>query len=139
MDRLVIESALSDVNEIFLTDLKEGASEHFGIVLGFKASNTDQILNAFTGLKDIVCDNGANLVICNTPLAGIYDLEIKTDGLDEPIRIMNKAIDNETLGAIEDRINNNQPIVLTTNVSEEDNIIAISQVHIKNCEEDSSL
>jgi len=86
-----------------------------------------------------VFDNGANLVICNTRLAGIYDLEIKTDGLDEPIRIMNKAIDNETLGAIEDRINNNQPIVLTTNVSEEDNIIAISQVHIKNCEEDSSL
>jgi len=134
MDRLVIESALSDVNEIFLSGVENSTLEQFGIVLGFKATNTDQVLNAFIGLKDIVCDKPANLVICKTRLSGIYDLEIKTDGLDEPIRIMNKAIDNETLGAIEDRINNRQGIVLTTNVSEEDNVIPISEVQIKACE-----
>lgn len=134
MDRLVIESALSDVNEIFLSGVENSTLEQFGIVLGFKATNTDQVLNAFIGLKDIVCDKPANLVICKTRLSGIYDLEIKTDGLDEPIRIMNKAIDNETLGAIEDRINNKQGIVLTTNVSEEDNLIPISEVQIKACE-----
>ena len=134
MDRLIIESALSDVNEIFLSGVENSTLEQFGIVLGFKATNTDQVLNAFIGLKDIVCDKPANLVICKTRLSGIYDLEIKTDGLDEPIRIMNKAIDNETLGAIEDRINNKQGIVLTTNVSEEDNLIPISEVQIKACE-----
>jgi len=134
MDRLVIESALSDVNEIFLSGVENSTLEQFGIVLGFKATNTDQVLNAFIGLKDIVCDKPATFVICKTRLSGIYDLEIKTDGLDEPIRIMNKAIDNETLGAIEDRINNRQGIVLTTNVSEEDNVIPISEVQIKACE-----
>lgn len=134
MDRLVIESALSDVNEIFLSGFENSTIEQFGIVLGFKATNTDQVLNAFIGLKDIVCDNAAQLIICKTRLTGIYDLEIKTEGLDEPIRIMNKAIDNETLGAIEDRINNKEGIVLTTNVSEEDNIIPISEVQIKACE-----
>lgn len=134
MDRLVIESALSDVNEIFLSGVENSTLEQFGIVLGFKATNTDQVLNAFIGLKDIICENSAQLAICKTRLTGIYDLEIKTEGLDEPIRIMNKAIDNETLGAIEDRINNNQGVVLTTNVSEEDNIISISEVQIKACD-----
>jgi hypothetical protein len=64
-------------------------------------------------------------------MTGIYDLEIKTKGLDEPIRITNKAIDNETLGAIEDKVNSQEKIVLTTNVSEEDNVIAITEVSIK--------
>jgi hypothetical protein len=134
MDRLVIESALSDVNEIFLSGFENSTSDQFGIVLGFKATNTDQVLNAFIGLKDIVCDNPANLVICKTRLSGIYDLEIKTEGLDEPIRIMNKAINNETLGAIEDGINNKRGIVLTTNVSEENNVISISEVQIIACQ-----
>jgi hypothetical protein len=134
MDRLVIESALSDVNEIFLSGFENSTSDQFGIVLGFKATNTDQVLNAFIGLKDIVCDKPANLVICKTRLSGIYDLEIKTEGLDEPIRIMNKAINNETLGAIEDGINNKRGIVLTTNVSEEDNVISISEVQIIACQ-----
>jgi hypothetical protein len=135
MDRLVIESVLSEVNEIFLSGREDSISEHFGIVLGFKATNTDQVLNAFVGLKDIVSDNSIDLIICKTRLSGIYDLEIKTKGLDEPIRIMNKAIDHETLGAIEDRINNNKGIVLTTNVSEENTLILISETHIKSCDE----
>jgi hypothetical protein len=130
---LIIESALSDVNEIFLSGFKTQISERFGIVLGFKAANIDQVLNAFTGLKDIVCENDVSLVICKTRMTGIYDLEIKTKGLDEPIRITNKAIDNETLGAIEDKVNSREKIVLTTNVSEEDNVIAITEVFIKSC------
>jgi hypothetical protein len=135
MDRMVIESALSDVNEIFLSGVEENSAAPFGIVLGFKATHTDLVLNAFNGLKDTVCDNDLNVVICKTRLTGIYDLEIKTEGLDEPIRIMNKAISHETLGAIEDRINDNGSFVLTTNVSEQDNIINMSNVSIKACDE----
>ena len=135
MDRLIIESALSDVNEIFLSGTEDTGTNGFGIVLGFKATHTDQVLNAFIGLKDTVCENDVNLVICKTRMTGIYDLEIKTEGLDEPIRILNKAIDNETLGAIEDRINNGAAIFLTTNVSEEDNVIEVHKVEIKACDE----
>ncbi|MFP5079625.1 hypothetical protein [Pedobacter sp. JCM 36344] len=135
MDRLIIESALSDVNEIFLSGLEENASGAFAIVFGFKATHTEQVLNAFSGLKDIVCDKDASLVIFKTRMLGIYDLEIKTEGLDEPIRIMNKAIANETIGSIEDRIHNDQGIVLTTNVSKEDNSILISEVEIKACDD----
>ena len=135
MDRLIIESTLSDVNEIFLSGLEENASGAFAIVFGFKATHTEQVLNAFSGLKDIVCDKEASLVIFKTRMLGIYDLEIKTEGLDEPIRIMNKAIANETIGSIEDRIHNDKGIVLTTNVSKEDNSILISEVEIKACDE----
>ncbi|MEJ7558386.1 MAG: hypothetical protein WKF66_08770 [Pedobacter sp.] len=135
MDRLVIESALSDVNEIFLSGVNDPTSQRLGIVLGFKAANIDQVLNAFTGLKDIVCDKEVLFVICQTRMAGIYDLEIKTEGLDEPIRIMNKAIDNETLGGIEDKVNSGAQIILTTNVSEDDNMIELTQVLIKACNE----
>ncbi|MBC7566283.1 MAG: hypothetical protein H7223_04890 [Pedobacter sp.] len=135
MDRLIIESALSDVKEIFLSGLEENASGPFTIVLNFKATYTEQVLNAFAGLKDIICDTKASLVICKTRMTGIYDLEIKTEGLDEPVRIMNKAIDNETMGSIEDRVHNHQGIMLTTNVSEQDNAILISEVEIKACDE----
>ena len=135
MDRLVIESALSDVNEIFISGNETAGSADFGIVLGFKAAHTDQVLNAFIGLKDIVCENSVNLVICKTRLSGIYDLEIKTDALDEPIRLLNKSIDNETLGAIEDRINDGHQITLTTNVSEAENLIPLDAVQIKACDE----
>jgi hypothetical protein len=135
MDRLVIESALSDVNEIFLSGYEGQNTGYFRIVLVFKPANTVQALHAFIGLKDIVCDNEVSLVICKSRLAGIYDLEIKTEGLDEPIRIMNKAIDNETLGAIEDKVNNRERMVLSTNASEDENVIAISEVLIKACNE----
>jgi hypothetical protein len=135
MDRLVIESALSDVNEILLSGSEGQNTGYFSIVLVFKPANTVQALHAFIGLKDIVCDNEVSLVICKSLLAGIYDLEIKTEGLDEPIRIMNKAIDNETLGAIEDKVNNRQKMVLSTNASEDENVIVITEVLIKACNE----
>ena len=137
MDRLIIESALSDVSEISLLTDEDGKENSFAVVMGFKASNTDQILHAFTGLKNVASHNDIQLVICKTQNTGIYDIEIKTEGLDEPIRIMNKAIANETLGAIEDRINKDEHIVLTTNVSEEGNWIRVTAAHVKDCEHPS--
>ena len=133
MDRLIIEAALSDVNEIFLST-DENNNDRFEIILGFKAAHTDQVLHAFSGLKAIAKDHTVHLNICKTRVSGIYDLEIKTDGLDEPVRIMNKTIDHEVLGAIEDRINKNQHLLLSTNVSEEDNVITVDTAHIKSCE-----
>lgn len=135
MDRLIIESALSDVNEITVISNQGTSKTDFLIVLGFKASNTDQVIRAFAGLKEVAKVNHVQLTICKTQNTGIYDLEIKTDGLDEPVRIMNKSIDNETLGAIEDRINQDDNMVLTTNVSEQDNWIQVSAAHIKDCEQ----
>lgn len=134
MDRLIIESALSDVSEISVLTDDNNTERSFAVVLGFKASNTDQILHAFTGLKEASADSDFQLVICKTQASGIYDLEIKTAGLDEPIRIMNKAITGETLGAIEDQISKDQNIVLTTNVSEDNNWIRVSAAHIRDCE-----
>jgi hypothetical protein len=134
MDRLIIESALSDVSEISLLTDDKHYEYNFAIVLGFKASNTDQVLHAFAGLKEVAKQDHVQLIICKTQNMGIYDLEIKTKALDEPIRIMNKAIDNETLGAIMDRINEDQHMVVTTNVSEKDNWIKISRAQIKECE-----
>ncbi len=133
MDRLIIEAALSDVNEIFLST-EEDDNDRFEIILGFKATHTDQVLHAFSGLKSITQGHQVHLNICKTRVSGMYDLEIKTDGLDEPVRIMNKTIDNEVLGAIEDRINRNSSLLLSTNVSEEDNVIEVDAAHIRNCE-----
>lgn len=133
MDRLIIESALADVNEIFLSEGSDARPDP-AVVLGFKASHTDQVINAFAALKAIAAGNSVELVICKTLSAGIYDMEIKTGGLDEPIRIANKMISHETLGAIEDQIRLNGHIVLGTNVSEEENWIFVHVAHVKNCE-----
>lgn len=134
MDRLVIETVLSDVNEIFLSKEAIGTGFTSAIVMGFKADHTEQILHAFAELKKVTEQHEIQLVICKTMMAGIYDLEICTDALDEPIRILNKAIPNETVGEIEDHINSGHRLLLSTNVSKEDNKIAITNIEIKSCE-----
>lgn len=134
MDRLIIESTLADVSEIFLSKSNDVIRPNPSVVLGFKAINMDQIIHAFAVLKKIADQHEIDLLICKTMTSGIYDLEIKTEGLDEPIRISNKAISNEMLGAIEDQISKNQDIVLATNVSEEESWIPVHATHIKDCE-----
>ncbi|HKG08869.1 MAG TPA: hypothetical protein VKB19_20530 [Pedobacter sp.] len=133
MDRLIIESTLSDVNEIFLSE-KSDARPNRAIILGFKASNTDQVINAFSALKEIAQKSSIELIVCKTSQTGIYDLQIKTEALDEPIRIENKVISHETLGGIEDHVGMNDRIILGTNVSEEENWIIVHTARIKDCE-----
>lgn len=133
MDRLIIEAALSDVNEIFL-ETKSEEDDVFDVVLGFNTVNTEQIIHAFSELKDISINHAIQLVICKTMVSGMYDLDLKSDFLDEPIRIMNKTIDNEILSAIESRINANQRMALATNISGDVNSIPLSGVHIRECE-----
>jgi hypothetical protein len=133
MDRLVIESILADVDEIYLSNDNLTGGMNPTLVLGFKATNADQVINAFTALKNITHEKNVELVICKTLVSGIYDLELKTDALDEPIRIVNKAIAPELLAKIEEQLQESKKIVLATNVSEEDNWIVVTDAQVKEC------
>ena len=66
-------------------------------------------------------------------MSGIYDLEIKTDALDEPVRILNKAISQELLVQIEEQLDKSNKIILGTNVSAEENWILVSEAAVKEC------
>lgn len=133
MDRLVIESILADADEIYLSNDIQKPAVNPAIVLGFKATNADQIIHAFSALKEVTHNKTVELVICRTLVSGIYDLEIKTDALDEPVRILNKAISHELLGQIEDQLMKSKKIKLGANVSEEENWIEVSEAAIKEC------
>lgn len=133
MDRLVIESILADVDEIYLSNDSEKEELNPSIILGFKAGNSDQIISAFEALKSVAQDDNVELIICRTLVSGIYDLEIKTDALDEPVRILNKVISAELLSAIESQLQKSKKIVLGTNVSEEENWILVNAAQVKEC------
>jgi len=133
MDRLVIESILADVDEIYLSNDNENPALNPSIVLGFKAANVDQVINAFTALKKITADSDVEFIICRTLVSGIYDLELKTEALDEPVRILNKAISHELLEQIENQLQQDKKIILGSNVSEEENWIEISAASVKEC------
>lgn len=139
MDRLIIETVLADVNEIFLAKDHSIPGQRTNIVLGFKARNTEQIIHAFEVLKSMTKDHEVALVICKTVQAGMYDLEICTEALDEPVRIMNKVITNETIGEIKDHLLISGKMMLSTNVSEDENWIDIDKVELKACETDTAL
>jgi len=132
MDRLIIETTLADVNDIYLSE-ERGTRPNPAIIFGFKAAHTDQVIHAFTALKDVAARHPLELVICKTVNSGIYDIELKTEGLDEPVRIMNKAISHEMLGAIEDQIVQNRPLVVGTNVSPSENWLEIHTTYIREC------
>jgi hypothetical protein len=133
MDRLVIESILADVDEIYVSNDSINLDLNPSIVLGFKAGNADQVIHAFEALKTVAQNSAVELIICRTLVSGIYDLEIKTDALDEPVRILNKVISNETLKQIEDLLHQGKKVVLGTNVSEEENWIMVSDAVLKEC------
>jgi hypothetical protein len=133
MDRLVIESILAGVDEIYLSNDSDKAELNPSIILGFKATEVDQVIYAFTSLKSVTHNKTVELVICRTLVSGIYDLEIKTDALDEPVRIANKAIATELLEEIEAQLEKSDRIVLGTNVSEEENWIVVQHAAVKEC------
>ena len=133
MDRLVIESILSEAEKIYVSNDTESAELGTILMLGFKADHAEQVVNAFTALKNITHGKVVELVICKTLTSGIYDLELKTDALDEPVRILNKAISHELLQQIEDQLHQSKKIVLGTNVSAEENWIEITEAQVKEC------
>ncbi|WP_316793986.1 hypothetical protein [Pedobacter frigoris] len=134
MDRLIIEATFEDVNEISLLKNNDALDPNATLVLGFKIVNTDQVIHAFSTLKKIAAQHSFELIICKTMNAGIYDIELKTSGLDEPVRINNKAITNETLGAIEDEIIKKIAMRIGLNVSPSENWIPLTSINIKDCE-----
>jgi len=133
MDRLVIESILADVDQIYLSNDSDQPELNPSLVLGFKAGNADQVISAFEALKSVTHNKNVELIICRTLVSGIYDLEIKTDALDEPVRIVNKAIAPELLQQIEDQLHKSRKIVLSTNVSAEENWITVTEAQVKEC------
>lgn len=133
MDRLVIESILADVDEISLSNDNDKPELNPSIVLGFKANNVDQVIHAFHALKTLTHNKKVELVICKTFTSGIYDLEIKTEALDEPVRILNKVISHELLAQIEEQLRKSNHMVLGSNVSEEENWIILSDTQVKEC------
>lgn len=131
MDRLVIESTLSDVDEVSLS-MQDQIAGKTSVVLSFKAANTDQVMNAMESLKEL-SGEGIEFLICKTLQSGIFDLEIRCANLDEPIRLMNKAISHEKLDEIENYINSGKALVLIANVCKPGYDIAIKRTEIKDC------
>lgn len=129
MDRLVIESILADVDEISLSD----ADSQAALVLGFKQGYADQVINVFTALKSLTHEKEVELIICKTLTSGIYDLELKTAALDEPVRILNKAISHELLAEIEEALKADRTILLASNVSPKDTWVAVTDAQVKEC------
>ena len=133
MDRLVIESILSETEKIYVSNDSESAELGTILMLGFKADHAEQVVNAFTALKNITHDKAVELVICKTLASGIYDLELKTAALDEPVRILNKAIPDDLLLRLENQLQKNRKILLGTNVSEQESWISLTHALVKEC------
>lgn len=133
MDRLVIESILAETEKIYVSNDSESAELGTILMLGFKADHAEQVVNAFTALKNITHDKVVELVICKTLTSGIYDLELKTDALDEPVRILNKAIPDDLLLRLESQLQKDQEILLGTNVSEQESWITLTSAQVKEC------
>lgn len=133
MDRLIIESTLADVNEFFLSEAENGEIPETTIVLGFRAPNAENVAHAWSVLKEIADKHEVELVICKAMVAGVYDLEIKTPALDEPLRIMNKSISNEAFTAIEELVATGRSLSLATSASEKEDRIAVHTVTIREC------
>jgi len=132
MDRLVIESILAEAEKIYLSDDSENTGNS-SLMLGFKEDHAEQVAQAFTALKNVTHNKVVELIICKTLVSGIYDLEIKTDALDEPVRILNKAIANDLLERIENQLQKNKEIVLGSNVAEGESWITLTDAQVKEC------
>jgi hypothetical protein len=133
MDRLIIETVLENVDEILISGDYSNTDEHPCILLSYKATNIDQIIHAFSELKKLVANHKVSLVICKTMVTGMYDLEIVSDAMDEPIRINNKVIEHEAIKQIEELLNKSPEIKLAINVSQEENWIHIDDASVRVC------
>ncbi|WP_276089227.1 hypothetical protein [Pedobacter sp. JY14-1] len=132
MDRLIIEASLADVSGIYLS---KPDSSHFSpaVILEFKPSHAEQAGNAFAALKKIAGAAAIELAICRTLSAGVYDLEIKTGNLDEPVRICNKGIGRETLEALESQTLLNEELLLGSNILPAEDWLRVRAAHVKDC------
>ncbi|MCD0489315.1 hypothetical protein LPB86_13825 [Pedobacter sp. MC2016-14] len=133
MDRLIIESILADANDISLSDDESNEVGGPLLVLGFSPPHAEQVVHAFNALKELIKDTAVDFVICETLVSGMYDLQIVTDALDEPIRIVNKVIGKELLAELETYVAKEIKFSLTTDASEIGESIKLHKVQLKNC------
>ncbi|KIO75132.1 hypothetical protein TH53_22175 [Pedobacter lusitanus] len=131
MDRLIIESILTAAENIYLSETQAGPNS--SLILGFREDHTEQVVHAFSVLKKMTDGKVVELVICKTLVSGIFDLEIKTDALDEPVRILNKAITTAVLEQIELQLQQNKKIVLGANVAGQESWITLTDAQVKEC------
>ncbi|WP_316842285.1 hypothetical protein [Pedobacter gandavensis] len=133
MDRLIMESVLSDVSGFNLT--KDSTEGYVGaLVMGFSEDRVAQVSHVFSELKNMVQGDGIQLLICKTMLDGIYDLEICTAVLDEPVRISNKAIPKEMIHVIESHAANDPKILLGAAGLSQEHWLGVSSLEIKSCD-----
>lgn len=123
MDRLVIETILADVDEVTLGNTQSSIP---CICLGFDAGNIEQVKHAFAALHKLTAHKEVSLVIGETLVSGIYDLEIVTDALDEPVRICNKVVDQETLNGIQELMDQQAELLLAVTGSEAETELKIN-------------
>jgi hypothetical protein len=128
MDRLVIETILTDVDEVTLINSESSIPS---ICLGFDAGNIEQAKHAFAALKKLTAYKEVSLVICETLVSGIYDLEIVTDALDEPVRICNKVVEHETLSGIRAIMDQQPELLLAVKGAEDETGLKISKATYK--------
>jgi hypothetical protein len=133
MDRLITETILADVDDIRVSGDYSNTSTNPCILLGYKASNIDQIIHAFAALKKLLAHHSASLVICKTMIAGMYDVEIVSDALDEPVRISNKVIEHDIIHQIEHLLGSETGVKLAINVSQEENWIHMDKGELRVC------
>lgn len=128
MDRLVIETILADADSVALVDTQ---SSKPCICLGFDSGSMDQVKHAFEAMKALTENDSVSLVICETLVTGIYDIEIVTAALDEPIRICNKVVEQQTLKDIREIMDKHPEVVLAVSGAEEDVQLKIDSATFK--------
>lgn len=128
MDRLVIETILADVEEVTLINTQSSMP---CICLGFDAGNIEQAKHAFAALHKLTAHKEVSLVICETLVSGIFEIEVITDALDEPVRICNKVIEQHTLGGIREIMDKQDELLLAVKGSEDETQLHISRATYK--------
>ena len=128
MDRLIIESILADANEVALVDTQSSVP---CICLGFEDANMEQVKHAFEELRKLTTNKEVSLVICETLVNGIYDMEIVTDALDEPVRICNKVVEQQTLKGIREIMDKHPSLILAVRGAEADTELKINTATYK--------
>ena len=133
MDRLVIETILSDLDGISVSEDQSFSGSGSALLLSFKTGNSSQIVAAFDALKKTIGEHEVSFVVCKTMVSGMYDLEIASDALDEPIRLSNKVVKDEMLAKLEEDLEAEKSVCLAINVGDEHHWIELNQVSVRQC------
>lgn len=119
---------MAGADEVALVDTQSSVP---CICLGFEDGKIEQVKHAFEALKKLTANKAVSLVICETLVNGIYDLEIVTDALDEPVRICNKVVEQQTLKGIREIMDKHPELILAVSGAEADTELKINTATYK--------